>query len=123
MEDRRDESYWKLLDGLSFEYEALNVFCRHGYELESQLSGVNARKMYLLNRESEKFLLLYKTSKSETGFSEYIQSVEQSGHAISEAIIATPDYFTKEFLNGAGTMPVRLVTPKELVELVRTIKD
>ncbi len=49
---RRDESYWKLLDGSSFENEVLSVFLNLGFELKSehteipsfQKDGISKRK-------------------------------------------------------------------------------
>jgi len=120
---RRDESYWKLIDGLSFEYEVLNVFSRLGYELKSEIPEGTEGKKFVMGNNNEEYLLLCKTRKGRTDFAEFMKTSEVQNHNINKTIIVSPDTFTKEFVEDARGKPVKLVSAKELVELVRTIKD
>lgn len=119
---RRDESYWKLLDGLSFEFEVLNVFSQIGYKLVSEISESNTGKKFVLGNDKNEYTLLCKTRKGDTDFEEYMKTSDIHNNGFINIIIVSPDNFSNEFISMAREKPIKLISVKELVELVRTIK-
>ncbi len=120
---RRDESYWKLLDGLSFENEVINVFSKMGYKMKSEIPAGTAGKKYILGNKDEDILLMCKTGKGITDFKKYINDSEINNNRFSKTLIVSPDNFTAEFVNEAKEKSVKLISIKELVDFVRTIKQ
>lgn len=127
---RRDESYWKLLDGSSFENEVLSVFSKLGYEFESehteipsfQEDGISKRK-FILHNNDEKYLLICRTSRNGNDFHEYAKIINENNIGADKIIIVSPYDFPNEFVNQTSQKPVKLMPLKELVELVKTIKE
>ncbi len=119
---RRDESYWKLLDGSSFENEVLSVFSKLGYEFNSEHVSQSGKRKFLLHNNGEKYILICRTSRNGTDFKEYEGIINDYGDA-DNIIIVSPYDFPKEFINLTVNKSLKLISVKELVELIKTIKE
>lgn len=113
---RRDESYWKLLDGLSFEKETLVVLKKAGYVLKSQFHEGKLKGSSIISKDGEDFILLFRTGQQQTEIPDKIGKTEK-------AIIVSSKTFSPEFIKKAKNYNVRLISIKELTDLVRTIKE
>ena len=120
---RRDENYWRLLDGLSFEKEMLGVFSKTGYEVNSEIRGDNSIGVYSLSRNGEKLILLCWTGKSNLEFPSVETILNENRNKFTEAILVSSGSFSSEFVNKSREYPLKLITLKDLVELARTIQE
>jgi hypothetical protein len=118
---RRDENYWRLLDGLSFEKEMLKVFSKVGYVIKSEVSQGNSISAYSISKDGKDILLLCWTGKSELEFSIVERALDENKNRFTEAILVSSGSFTQEIFNKSRNFPLKLVSLKELVELARTI--
>jgi hypothetical protein len=67
---RTDERFWKLLDGLSFEKEVLNIYSRLGYDVKSEMQGNGSKADYLLAGKDELFYLRFKARNQRASWEE-----------------------------------------------------
>jgi len=120
---RRDENYWRLLDGLSFEKEMLKVFSKTGYEVKSEVTRGNSFNAYAVSSDGKDILLLCWTGKSQLEFSTIEQVFEENKKRFNKAILVSTGSFSSEFVNKSKEYPLKLMSLKELVELARTINE
>jgi len=118
---RRDENFWRLLDGLSFEKEMLKVFSKTGYQIKSEIPEGDAISVYSINKDSIDFILLCWTGKSDLEFSIVENILDDNKNKFTEAILVSSGSFTSAFINKSKEYPLKLITLKELVDLARTI--
>jgi hypothetical protein len=120
---RRDENFWRLLDGLSFEKEMLKVFSRTGYVINSEIPGESTIGVYSASKDGEELLLLCWTGKSDLPFSSVETILNENRSKFTEAILVSSGTFTHEFVNQSREYPLKLMPLKALVELARTIQE
>lgn len=120
---RRDENYWRLLDGLSFEKEMLKVFSKTGYDIKSEVSEGNSISAFAVSKEGRDILLLCWTGKRKVEFSNIKQLLDEYKNEFSETILVSSGSFTSEFVNKSKHYQLKLFSLKELVELARTIPE
>ena len=120
---RRDENYWRLLDGLSFEKEMLKVFSKTDYEVKSEIRGYNSVGVYSISKDSEEMMLLCWTGKSQLEFPFVETILNENRNKFTEAILVSSGSFSAEFVNKSREYPLKLMSLKELVELARTIQE
>jgi hypothetical protein len=120
---RRDENYWRLLDGLSFEKEMLKVFSKTGYEVKSEVSQGSSFNAYAVSKDGKDILLLCWTGKSQLEFSTVEQVLVENKNRFNEAMLVSSSSFTSELVKKSGNYPLKLITLKDLVELARTIPE
>ena len=117
----RDENYWRLLDGLSFEKEMLKVFSKTGCIINSEIPGESSIGVYSVSKDGKDIILLCWTGKSELEFSSVETILNENGGKFSEAVLVSSGSFTSAFINKSKEYPLKLITLKELVDLARTI--
>ncbi len=109
---RRDESYWKLLDGLSFENETLALLKKTGYTYKTdELDGTG-----IVSKDGEDFHIIFKTGMDQPKISEINLTNEKF-------IIVSTKPFEADFIKQVKNYSVKLISIKELTAMVRTIKE
>jgi hypothetical protein len=119
---RRDENYWRLLDGLSFENEMMNVLFKLGYIAKSEIYGNENDKAYIITKDGEDTLLICNTSKANEGYSFMESFIKEHGKEFSGIMLVSSSPFPAGFekkIKGYA----QLISLKELVDMVRTIKE
>jgi hypothetical protein len=120
---RRDENYWRLLDGLSFEKEMMNVLFKLGYSAKSEIKENETGKAYVITKNGEDALLLCNTSKAIEGYSSMETLLKEQSEKFSKILLVSSNPFPPGFEKRTKGYQVDLISLKELVEMVRTIKE
>lgn len=113
---RTDESYWRLLDGLSFEKETLAVLKKAGYVLKSQFHEGQLKGSSIIRKDGEDFLLIFRTGQQQAEIPDKIGKTQK-------VMIVFTKPFSPDFIKRSKNYNVRLVSIKELTDLVRKIKE
>jgi hypothetical protein len=120
---RRDENYWRLLDGLSFEKEMLNVLTKLGFSTKSEIPGSENEMAYVITKDGEDVLIICNTSKSPEGYSSMETILKEHGHGFSKIMLVSSNPFPQGFEKRTKGFHAELISLKELVDMVRTIKE
>ncbi len=81
---------------------------------------VSLKGSLYLHNNGEKYLLICRTSRNGNDFQEYAKIINENNGA-DRIIIVSPYDFPNEFVNQTSNKPLKLISLKELVELVKTI--
>lgn len=121
---RTEESFWKLMDGLSVENEMLNVFRQYGFLVTPVKESLGNRKSdYFLTNSQRNIYFRCNTSKfADNGA--YIEEILNilNDSVASEAILFSSVPFKGEHIKKSHGKSLQLMTVKDVTELVKNMK-
>jgi hypothetical protein len=121
---RTEESFWKLIDGLSVENELLNVFRQYGFLITPIKDAIDkGRNDYFLTNSQRNIYFRCNTSKvidNTIHINEILKLLNNS--AASEAILFSTLPYNKEQLKKTQGKSLQLMSVKDVTELVKNMK-
>jgi hypothetical protein len=119
---RKDENFWRTLDGLSVEKEVLNVYMHKGYELKTEFETAEGERDHVL---ADKDDLVYIDFRTDTKIedTEYLDALLENKQkaGANRLLIYSKLGFSKDVREFAGKNNIELLMMKDIIKLINEI--
>lgn len=121
---RKDYSFWRLLDGLSFEKEIMNIFMHLGYELKDDLFDEDNPNDRIIHKNNRNYYLHFNTKISEISEVKFIENLleKMTQHICHELLVFSQKGFSKKVTDHFKDENIKLHDINGITRLIRTIK-
>jgi hypothetical protein len=119
---RKDEGFWRMLDGLSIEKEIINIFMHSGYELLEEFETPEGEYDHVLSKEGSKIYIDFRTDKKvdDTAYLEkLLNNKERSGS--EKLLVFSKLGFSSGVIEFAAGKSIELLTIKDIIKLTKEI--
>ena len=120
---RMDESFWRMLDGLSIEKEVINIFMHKGYALKNEFETEDGEHDHLLEKDGKLMYLDFKTDRVIESI-EYINTLiaNKAKSGADTLVIFSKFGFAKKVKEMAIDKSVEMLTFKDLIKSVKEVE-
>jgi|SRR4030095_5184560 hypothetical protein len=121
---RKDHSFWRVLDGLSFDKEVINVFMHLNYDVKQEQVSEENPYDRIMEFENKKYYASFNTSKeiTETNKIDKILDLPKGSNCDSLMVFSQKGFNNRVMLY-AKDKNIELYDINNLIKLVRTIKS
>lgn len=122
---RKDFSFWKMLDGLSFEKEVMNIYLHLGYEDLPELDDEKFEDERILKFDDKLIYFTFYTKITEFKDSDEIDKllIRKDEKNCERLYLYSQSGFSRKLTEGFKDKPVNFFDINELIKVVRTVKD
>ncbi len=119
---RKDENFWRTLDGLSVEKEVLNIYMHRGFELKTEFETAEGEHDHVLANNNGSVYIDFRTD-SKINDNEYLDALMKNKirTGAEKLIVFSRAGFTKEVSDYAGSMNIEMLRVKDVIKLINEI--
>ena len=117
---RKDEGFWRILDGLSIEKEIINIYMHRGYELLEEFETPEGEYDHVLIKDGDKIYLDCRTDRMVNDINymdSLINNMKTSG--AGKLILFSKLGFSSEVIDYAGSKLIELLTFKDIIKQIK----